>query len=174
MLQPPAFADFFLLAAYACIVIGLLEPLRSPSAHSPEPNDRWVSTVYPAGFIVPLISLGTAAYFGWNFLENLTVFWGIIPLYVIILLILTRNVWLRWTPQLPEKLVLPLELIKRIWQALIWLLSFRWLEIIVEALTFSLSLLIQFISDVFEGQGGILWKFLFLTVLLVLVIGRGI
>ncbi len=152
----------FFLVAQAFIMAGFVRHALRPSTRSPLSSQPvWAKTVYPAGIGLLLLIQLLLGFFGWD--GAFTV--GVIPAGIAASLLTLGLLWA--TPRFPflnpvrAHWVQPsfTSRLDRLYQNL-WVL-YRWL-----------GRLTQSISNVLEGDGGIMWTLLFLIFFVLLISQR--
>jgi hypothetical protein len=150
------FAQSLLLVGY---VRHALRPMPKPDGF-----ERWVWLIYPLGLaLLPTVLFLTVF---WNgsapkSVKDLMQAWPTVGLLVLSGLLVVA--WRRGL-RLPSNLVASLQRF----------FSFDWFYRLVWGLYQQLSRVVSFLNLIQEGEGGILWTLLFLTLLLSLLIERGL
>lgn len=151
------------LFAQALLVVGYLRHTMQHEA-SPEGYDRWVWLFYPLGLAVLPVVLYLLAYWNGSMpqgMQALSQAWPTVALLFLSALLIAA--WWRGL-RLPTSLVASLQSI----------FSFDWLYRLIWGIYQQLSRVVAFLNLIQEGEGGILWTLLLLTLLLSLLIERGL
>lgn len=152
--------DILLLAAQSLLVAGYIRHGIRPTPRL-EGVERWVWAIYPWGLtLLPLVHFGA----GWWLLgsETLTIPWqgfaaGLLAAGWIVA---ARRLAVQERWQAP---------VERVGMTLAGFLSLEWLYRAIWRLYRPLRRLLDFMSNVMEGEGGVLWALLFLTLFLALL-----
>ena len=167
--------DFFsliLILAHLFLLIGVLRFIIKKD-ETFEGFERWVKVVYPAGLLILIISNWITGIFGWPGSFSIGIWWvGWISVFIIVLYFLfgirilkdenRKAVILNWQNVIFANLGKPL----------LSILELTWLNKLLSFLFKTLGGLLQAISSIFEGNGGVLWALLFLA-LMVSIISSG-
>jgi hypothetical protein len=151
-----------LLLSQALLLAGYLGHIlrRGPSLYEAE---RWVGVIYPLGLIILPISHFIAGWWGGvgNGPFQLAIAWpGAVALALVAgLAALSRRIY-----EIPERVV----------AAIRGLLSFGWLYHYLWILYQGVGRLLNFMTTILEGDGGILWSLLLLALLIAYFVGRGL
>jgi hypothetical protein len=130
----------------------------------PEPSglERWIKVIYPIGLIMlPIIQVG----FGWLYrpeIREIPLTGWIVSLIIIVLSVL-GFFWQQRGGTIPGELVSVVNSF----------LGFNWLRSFIVSVFTQLTRLLNFTSNILEGEGGILWVMLsivlFLAILLITI-----
>lgn len=129
----------------------------------PEGIERWIRVIYPAGLLLlPLMhfTLGLMMSPG---LDMVPTTWWILGFLILILAVVGYS-WQRRGGQIPVLIGRSVNII----------ISLDWVFAIIRSLVSTLGRLINFITNVLEGEGGFLWVLLWIVLFLaILVISSG-
>jgi hypothetical protein len=157
------FISVVFLFAQSLLLVGYLRHALRPMA-KPGGFERWVWLIYPLGLVLLPAVLFLVAF--WNGstprgVQDLMNAWPTIVLLFLSSLLITA--WRRGL-RLPSSLVAWLQRF----------FSFDWFYRLVWGVYQQLSRVVAFLNLIQEGEGGILWTLLLLTLLLSLLIERGL
>ena len=166
------FFSFLLILAHLFLIIGFLRFIFR-EGETFEGFERWVEAVYPAGLIVLVITHWITGVFGWPGSFTPGIWWvGWISILLILFYFLLgrrllldenrKDVILNWQNVFLTNLGRPL----------LRFLELTWLNHLLSFIFKVVGGLLQFISSIFEGNGGVLWALLFLA-LMVSIISSG-
>jgi len=136
--------------------------------------DSWVRGVYPAGFAIVILSAWLSAIFGisgWTGLNH----WvpaGISVVIAVGLSFLIQRFHLRQAI-VPESQNRIWAALRRIGRGLASFLSLTWLYEFLWYVYRGLRRVVGFFTVIFEGDGGLLWAFVLLTLLFTIISTRG-
>jgi hypothetical protein len=129
--------------------------------------ERWVRLIYPGGLILLFVSFVVAAWFGgillpdehWSFQLG-----SLLPGIAVLVLAAARIYWAPKVPGLPPG---ALALLRNIF-------SLGWFYQLLGWIFRQTGRVIYFITVVLEGEGGVLWALLLLTLLIAYLAGSGV
>jgi hypothetical protein len=150
------------LPAQALFLAGFFRHAIHPGETSLESQDKWVKAIYPAGLMILMIIALLLGFWGWLGAWTVGLWWPglvIIPLSVG-LIILAQKVLVRIPPSKISNQWSQIFRLDLLYSVLGMLFNF--LRRIVGAIIFS-----------FEGEGGLLWSFLLLVLLLTIFSASG-
>ena len=133
--------------------------------------ERWVYVVYPLGLILLALAQWFIAIFGRSGSFTLGVWWA--PGLSILLAVAGSLVLRRWTPDLTlasDRIGWMAAFRARVRRFVVDLFSLKWLYQVIRVSYDLMQRIIQFGTEILEGDGGILWALLLLTLLISLVI----
>jgi len=172
LIVPPINApDLIFLAAHVLLVCGFIRHALKPGDPL-SPMERWIQVVYPAGLYLLALSAWLLAFLGWP--QSLTVgtIWASA---VSFLLALGFGIWYaRIRPRLPEG---QLEkswlyiLLQRVAGVLSIVFRLDWLYRVSAFLIRIFQRLFDIVNGLLEGEGGLLWVFVLLALLMSLLVG---
>jgi hypothetical protein len=172
LIIPPINApDLIFLAAHVLLVIGFIRHALKPGEQLSS-MERWIHVVYPAGLFLLAITSLMLAFIGWP--QSLTV-GNVWASAISFLLALAFGIWyVRYRPRLPEG---QLEkswwviLFSRLAGALSVIFRLDWLYRFLGVLVRLAQRIFEIVSGLLEGEGGLLWVFVLLALLLSLISG---
>ncbi len=173
MAAPYIFWDFLFLIGLAILIAGYVRLSLLPG-ESMEGLERWVFGVYPPGLILLALSGWLITVLGNSGGLNSGVWWASAAA-----IILAAGIFwfLRVVKPLPVKVGSETSMITTAIHSVSSVLSaiFRlnWAYRIMWGAFQTLQRLIEFITHVLEGEGGVLWALLLLALLLTILAGRG-
>ncbi len=163
--------DFIFLVAHILLMAGFLRHALRPS-EAISRVERWIQVLYPAGLYFLALSGWLVAALGWSQFSLSRVWAASIISAVFVVLF---GIW-----QLRFQDKISLDMYERSWVVILGKRAARilssvfrldWLYRLFSILYRSLQSLVQILTTVFEGEGGILWVFVLLALLLALVEG---
>jgi len=156
----------FLPLAHAFLLAGYIRHSLRPGERL-EGVERWVWVIYPLGLLVLPIAHFLAAWWGGNLInENLLSFSWLQLIPSLAALGLAAIFW-----RLQRSKPLWVSVASRILRPSI---SFGWLYKLIWYIYRGTGKIVGFISEVLEGQGGVLWAFLLLTLLMAFLVQTGL
>ena len=163
--------DIIFLAAHVLLVAGFVRHALKP-ADPLSPMERWIQVVYPAGLYLLALAGWLLAFIGWP--QSLTI-GNVWASSISFLLALAFALWYwRIRPTLPagqlEKSWLVI-LFSRVAAGLSVIFRLDWLYRFFGFLIRIVQRLLEFITGILEGEGGLLWVFVLLALLLSLISG---
>jgi hypothetical protein len=151
---------FFLpfLPAQALLMAGYLRHIIRPGETSLESQEKWVKIIYPAGLLILIATAFLLGLWGWPGARSAGPWWlaGAAVLLAAGFTILDRRFLFR----------MPSASISNQWTRIFRL---EWVYSILKALYNFLRRIADTITGAFEGEGGLLWTFLFLILILSLL-----
>jgi hypothetical protein len=172
LIIPPINApDLIFLAAHVLLVTGFIRHALKPGDRLSS-MERWIQVLYPSGLYLLAIAGWLLAFLGWP--QSLTVgnIWASGLSFLIALIF---GYWyIRIRPRLPEGQLeksWTVILFSRIASALSVVLRLDWLYRFSGFLVRVVQRLLGIITGILEGEGGLLWVFVLLALLLSLVAG---
>ena len=124
--------------------------------------ERWVWVIYPWGLLLLLVSQYVIAWFEWQANLSLTT---LLPGILVCALMVF---WVFFDRELSKRPVW-LGLSLRIGRAFTFIFSFRWIYRAIWRLYFLLGRLVRLISNILEGDGGVLWALLILVLFIAIL-----
>jgi len=171
---PPINApDFIFLLAHALIMIGFIRHAQRP-ADPLSPMERWIQVLYPFGLYFLAANAWLLLLLGLPGTLTSGVWWASI-LSALLTLGYVVYFW-RYRSRIPT------ERFERIWVVIIArragrllsaVLRLDWLYIFLGALLRVFQSVLQGVTTILEGEGGVLWVFVLLALLLSLLAGQG-
>ncbi len=172
LIIPPINApDLIFLIAHVLLVIGFIRHALKPGdRHSA--MKRWIQVLYPSGLYLLAIAAWLLAFIGWP--DSLTVgnIWASV---ISFLIVLGFGFWyVRIRPRLPE------GRLEKSWAVIIFsrlagvlsiIFRLDWLYRFFGFLFRVAQRLLEIVTGILEGEGGLLWVFVLLALLLSLVAG---
>ena len=163
--------DVFFLIAMALLIMGYLRHALRPAQPWRE-LDRWVQTVYPIGLIVLIVSQWLIVVLVGSRLFTMGVWWGGVGALLFSLpgWLLTRTSWQGNSRLNPKRWLVAFG--KQIVRFLTALFSLNWLFLLLRLIYNIVQRIVTFLTVILEGDGGVLWVFLLLA-LVVSILGLG-
>lgn len=153
------------LIAQALLMIGYLRHALQPG-HSLAGMERWTWVIYPWGLaLLPLAHFVISWWGQPGLVEGSQIFPSLISTWPALAILILAGLMVAWNLRAP---LVPLKAINSLRQ----FFSFNWLYSLLWNGYHTLGRVFAFINLIFEGEGGILWTLLLLTLLLSLLVQR--
>jgi hypothetical protein len=150
------------LPAQALFMAGFLRHAIHPGETSLESQEKWVKVIYPTGLVILMAVALILGFWGWIGARVVGLWW--LAILVIILaagfFFLSLRILVRLLP----------DNISDQWTRIF---RIEWLYHILAVLYNFLRRIADAITDAFEGEGGLLWSFLLLILILSILFTRG-
>jgi hypothetical protein len=150
------------LPAQALLMAGFFRHTLHPGETSLESQEKWVKVIYPTGLLILMAAALLLGFWGWVGARTIGLWWLAI---VVILLaagftVLAIRIQVRMPPGIPSGQ---------------WTRIFRleWFYYILTALYNFLRRIADVITGSLEGEGGLLWSFLLMVLILSILSTRG-
>jgi hypothetical protein len=150
------------LPAQALFMAGFLRHAIHPGETSLESQEKWVKVIYPTGLAILMAVALLLGFWGWVGARVIGLWW--LAILVILLAVGFSFLSLRILVRLPP------ENISDQWTRIF---RIEWLYRILVVLYNFLRRIADTITAAFEGEGGLLWSFLLLILILSLLFTRG-
>lgn len=167
--QPLPGLTFVYLVSLALLMIGYYRKSQEPG-DSLAGMERWVSLVYPLGLLVMILTLLVMGYAGWPGSRTTGIWWaGLASLLMAAagILIADRQIRLSAMPGLPSGF--GEVVMAQVRSGLRRFFEFAWLVSILDVLYKAVSWVVTGVAFLLEGEAGILWTLLFLTLFITVV-----
>lgn len=164
---PFGVGDAMLILTVAMLLFGYARHALKPGDDFSS-LDGWIRGIYPVGFILLLASGWFGAGLGLSGGLSAGMVWPAVAA-----LILSAGFWMAgW--RLKRVATLPVssqvvDVIGGVWNLLVRFLRFSWLYEILWSIYQGLRRLVAFLTLLFEGEGGLLWSFLLLALMLTIL-----
>ena len=166
------FFSLILILAHLFLLIGFLRFIFR-DGETFEGFERWVKVVYPAGLLVLVITHWITGVLGWPGSFTSGVWWvGWISVLLILFYFLLGRRLLMDENRKAVILNWQNVFLKNLGRPLLRFLELNWLNRLISLIFRALGGILQFISSILEGNGGVLWALLFLA-LMVSIISSG-
>ena len=163
--------DFIFLISHFLLMAGFIRHVLKP-ADPLAPMERWIQVLYPAGLYLLGLAGWLLAFIGWP--QSLTV-GNVWASSISVLLTLVFGFWyVRVRPRMPEGQLEKSWLViigKRVTSVMAVIFRLDWLYISFGFLFRVFQSLFQVLTNLLEGEGGVLWVFVLLALLLSLLSG---
>lgn len=169
---PPINApDLIFLAAQVLLMAGFIRHASKPG-DALAPMERWIQVVYPSGLFLLAGAGWLLAFIGWPQSLTIGTWWASVLAAV---LTLVFGFWyLRLRPRLAEGQLEKFWFVivsRRAGGILAIILRLDWIYFLFGLLFRALQSIFQVTSDILEGEGGVLWVFVLLALMLSLIAG---
>ncbi len=169
---PFNFWQVLLLAAHSLLFLGYLKFIFMPGEDLAR-MERWIQAMYPLGLAVPALALAFTGLLGWPGSLGPGIFWaGPLSLVAAGLLWTALSYWQRRTTRDDAVSRFYSSATQSVGGALARLFSLRWLYGLIWWLYRRLLQVIQVLTEILEGDGGVLWALVLLALLISLLRSR--
>jgi hypothetical protein len=162
---PFTLLDIVFILAHAVLMLGYLRHLFAAHTDLKE-MERWVQVLYPLGLVILVVSHWIVAITGWEGSFNPGVWWGSLASVILTtvgLILLMRFKTFPTMDGASENWLLVIG--RRIGAVMAAIFSLNWLYQFFWLIYKALQNLVRFITVILEGDGGVLWAMLLLTLL---------
>jgi hypothetical protein len=143
------------LPAQVLLITGFIRHSLHPGETSLESQEKWVKVIYPVGLLVPAMTLILLGFWGWIGAHTIGHWW--LSLIVILLTTLFVTTILKLLNRIPST-----------GPANQWVGIFRieWLYKLLSNIYSILRRIVETFTSILEGDGGLLWSFLLMVLIL--------
>ncbi len=152
------------------LLAGMMIHIHEPGSRVLNSLEPWMRTVYPFGFIMMAVSYLLIAWFGWDFFGQTGIPWASISAVVIAVLIWAGLSQLTFNKRYQNLLNWGKAGITLFMRGNRWLLNLNWFFALLGLFSGLLKKGVDFLSDIIESPGGILWEFILLTAFVLLIL----
>jgi len=165
--------DFWFLLVHVLLLLGYVRHLLRPE-ETLSTMERWIRGVYPFGLLVLVATAWLAAFLGWSGALGLERWWASLSALLLAVVGWFGLRWLLpWWNSHPEQTGWVSALAKPVGGVLNNLLSLDWLYQLGAWLYLLVQRLIQALTAILEGEGGVLWVLVLLALLVSLMQSSG-
>jgi hypothetical protein len=157
------------LAAYVFLLLGYLR-FSLQGGESIVDMERWIQVIYPFGLVLSVLALWTIGIIGWKGSFTIGLWWaGLIStaLTAAGLFWILRGSQSRFGKIAEQKWLVILA--RRLGRFLADLVRLGWLYSVLKVLYRLIQQMVMALTTIFEGDGGILWAILLLTLLISMI-----
>ncbi|HTX90385.1 MAG TPA: hypothetical protein VMC09_04130 [Anaerolineales bacterium] len=144
-----------LLPAQALLISGYLRHTLHPGETSLESQEKWVKAIYPIGLLILVGMAGLLGFMGWDGARTIGVWW--LAVVVILLVVVFMILAVRFLTRLPPGST-PSQ-----WTRLF---GIQWLYGFLNSIYVFFLRLLEVLTGSLEGDGGLLWSFVLLVLIL--------
>jgi hypothetical protein len=163
----------FAFLIHLLLLLGLLKHTFRPG----EPYkglEEWIQAVYPAGLLIMVIGLWVIGAWGWSGSYTFGIWWAsLIPIGIVLSGYYFQNRWINSSERREMVSNWSQAMNESIGQPLTSFFGFAWVYRFLQFIYRLVGQLIDFVTNVLEGEGGILWVLLLLALLGSLVSAGG-
>lgn len=165
------FTIFYWLA-FVLLFVGFIKH-GGRKEESIQGHERWIHVIYPLGLIFMLVTHWFCGIWGWPGSFTVGSMWFSLPPSLALVAFFAFRRF-RKTPIVPEGSLKWYEaFVHKIGMPVARFLSLDWVNGLFKGLFGLLQKVVMFLSEILEGQGGVMWAFLLLVVLISLAISKG-
>lgn len=174
LVKPFTLLSLIFIVALALLLVGYLRHAFRPG-DSLAAMDRWIQVVYPTGLLILVISQWLTGVLGWSSSFTVGIWWGSLLASILAAGIFFGVIGLRriQVPAAYSQSWLSI-LLERSGDRLAAFFRLEWVYSLLRLFYLIAQRLIQFLTAILEGDGGILWVLLLLALLVSLLQTGGI
>jgi hypothetical protein len=171
---PFSLLDIILILSYGLLLMGYLRHSLEPRESLGE-KERWVQVIYPIGLVLPVVSQWFTGIFGWKGSFTIGNWWASLTSVLICVLgvILIGRQSQKIIFQVETRLAWLVILLRRSGKVAFFILSLNWFYRLIGLLYTLAQQLVVFITQLLEGEGGVVWAFVLLALVLSLLMPGG-
>ena len=172
IIAPFNLMDIIILVSIVLLLTGYLHCIFKPGDKFIG-KENWIKITYPFGLILILLTIIFESYLGWTNSFDLGMIWpGLLSLTISLLLIVVVYLLRRFLSRNLMKSTSRNPVITNIRPLMLNILELRWLLNILEYLYRFFQRMIVFVTEILEGDGGVIWSFLFLIIIITVISSR--
>jgi hypothetical protein len=174
LVKPFTLLSLIFIVALALLLVGYLRHAFRPG-DSLAAMDRWIQVVYPTGLLILVISQWLTGVLGWSSSFTVGIWWGSLLASILAAGIFFGVIGLRriQVPAAYSQSWLSI-LLERSGDRLAAFFRLEWVYSLLRLFYLIAQRLIQFLTAILEGDGGVLWVLLLLALLVSLLQTGGI
>ena len=172
IIAPFNLMDIIVLASISILISGFIRFLFMQGDTFAR-KENWVKITYTFGLLIIFGSIILESFYGWPGSMDVGMFWpGVLSLIIAVLILLSAFVYKKFVPQNMTKVLLDNRILRNAKFILKRFFELEWLFLLLGYIYGLMQKMIIFLTKILEGDGGVIWSFLFLILIITIISSR--
>lgn len=172
IIAPFNMMDIIVLASISLLISGYIRFLFTQGETFAK-KENWVKITYTFGLLIIIGSIIIESFYGWPDSLNAGMFWpGALSLLIAVLILLSVVIYKKFVPENITNVLLDNRILKNSKFILKRFFELEWLFLLIGYIYGLIQRMILFLTKILEGDGGVIWSFLFLILIITIISSR--